>query len=121
MKATKTLGILIVVCVGVICMNGYAAAEEKGFDAAVDSGAGYVGEVQETEGAASHEAGIEKGSVITAIAAYVVAPWGAAATALTVFSGVGLVADVVLPGKYESPQIERMATVEIEIAATDRE
>ena len=121
MKASKTLGTLVMVCVGVICLNGYAAAEEKGFDAAVDSGAGYVGEVQETEGTASHEAGIEKGSVITAIAAYVVAPWGAAATALTVFSGVGLVADVVLPEKSKTPQIERMATVEVEIAAADKD
>ena len=120
MKATKTLGTLIMVCVGVICLNGYAAAEEKAFDAAMESGAGYVGEVQETEGATSHEAGIEKGSVITAIAAYVVAPWGAAATALTIFSGVGLIADAVHLEKSETPQIERMATIEVEIAAADK-
>lgn len=108
MKATKTLKALAMVCAAVICLNGYAAAEENALDAHVG------GE-----------------TVLTAIAAYVVAPWGAAATALTVFTGVGLVADVVMPERNEGPDTTRVMEQvayedqdnreEIELAAKDQD
>ena len=99
MKATNTLKAIAMVCAAVICLNGYAAAEENALDATMENGAGYVGEVQ--------EAALEEGTVITAMAACFVAPWGTAATALTVFTGVGLIADVLIPEKNERPDTYR--------------
>jgi hypothetical protein len=123
MKATNTLKALAMVCAAVICLNGYAAAEENALDATMDNGAGYVDEVQ--------GAGLEEGTVITAMAACFVAPWGAAATALTVFTGVGLIADVLIPEKDERPDtyraMEQVAyknqdnKAGIDLAANDRD
>ena len=131
MKATNTLKALAMVCAAVICLNGYAAAEENTLDVTMDNGAGYVGEVQEAGGAAAQEADLEEGTVITAIAACFVAPWGAAATALTVFTGVGLIADVLIPEKNERPDtyraMEQVAyknqdnKAGIDLAANDRD
>ncbi len=123
MKATETLRALIMVCVGVICLNGYAVADQS---APAENDTECMAAVQETgvalsESAATQNGGIEKESVLAAIAAYVIAPWGAAATALTVFSCAGLIADAVLPEKNETPAIERMAVAELEIAASDKE
>ena len=118
MKATKTIGTLIAVCFGFLCLSSYAAAEENALASNMDTNADYVSDIQETttdlqEGQFSENEGIGKVTAFTAIVAYVAAPWGVASTALTVFSGLGLITDVLSIENNEAPDMEKPQNIEI--------
>lgn len=74
MKATKTIGTLIAVCFGFLCLSSYAVAEENALASNMDTNADYVSNIQETttdlqEGQFSENEGIGKVTAFTAIVA----------------------------------------------------
>ena len=123
MKMTKTIGTLIAVCFGFFCLSGYAAAEENALASIMDTNADYVSNIQETttdlqEGQFPEKESIGKVTALTALVAYVAAPWGVASTAVTVFSGLGMITDALATEKNEAPEMERIQ--DVEIAKADR-
>jgi len=118
MKATKTIGTLIAVCFGFFCLSSYAAAGENALASNMDINADYVSDIQGTttdlqEGQSQSAVGSSKVTAVTAIVAYVAAPWGVASTTLTVFSGIGLIADALTTEKNEAPDMEKAQNIEI--------
>lgn len=118
MKRTKTLRAVAMICAGIICLNGYAAAAENAPAAGKDAGAGYTAAVQEgvENGSTGNINTIMKYVPATAVLAYVAAPWGTVPAALAAYTGLGMIGNALLPEKNGRPVNIRVT----DLAANDR-
>jgi hypothetical protein len=113
MKTTKTLKAMVMGCLVVICMNGYAAADENAPIANVDNGATYVTEAQDAAQVNpdvelnTAEKGFGAKSIGATILACAVAPWGAVPTAIMATTGLGMIYNALVPEGNDNPENTR--------------
>jgi hypothetical protein len=110
MNTTKTLKAVAMICAGIILLQGYAAAADQ-YDqvARVDAGARYTTDSQTTGQADT----MTIGGVILATA---VTPWGTIPGLVTVYSGIGMIVDALVPDKTDKPE----HNPEVELAAQNK-
>ena len=110
MKTTKTLKAMVLGCLVVICMNGYAAADENAPVANLDNGATYVTDAQDAPlgnpdaGLNTAEKGFGAKSIGATILACAVAPWGAVPTAIMATTGLGMIYNALVPERNDKPE-----------------
>jgi hypothetical protein len=110
MKTTKTLKAMVLGCLIVICMHGYAAADENALVANVDNGTVYVGDAQDAEEAKpdveynTAEKGLGKETIGAMALGYAVAPWGAISVAITATTGLSMIYNALVPERNDKPE-----------------
>ncbi len=110
MKTTKTLKAMVLGCLVVICMNGYAAADENAPVANVDNGAAYMTDAQDAAldtpdvELNTAEKGFGAKSIGATILACAVAPWGAVPTAIMATTGLGMIYNALVPERNDKPE-----------------
>ena len=110
MKTTKTLKAMVMGCLVVICMNGYAAADENAPIANVDNGAAYMTDAQDAAlvnpdvELNTAEKGFGVKSIGATILACAVAPWGAVPTAIMATTGLGMIYNALVPERNDKPE-----------------
>jgi hypothetical protein len=126
MKATKTLKVIVISCVLIICMHGYATAEKKGPIVNLDDGAEYISDAQDAQDAAQVKPdvdintsgnGIGKVSIGAIIFAYIVSPWGTLPTFLTATTGLGIIYNALVPERNDKPEINTF----VDLATKDQD
>jgi hypothetical protein len=123
MKTTKTLKVIVISCVLIICMHGYAAAEKKGPVANLDAGAEYMSDAPDAAQVNpdvdinTAENGIGKVSIGAIIFAYIVSPWGTLPTFLTATTGLGIIYNALVPERNDKPEINTF----VDLATKDQD
>jgi hypothetical protein len=100
MKTIKTLKGLLILCVGLFCINGCAATNAyiptdqigSGFHYADDN---YFAEEATYGDTALEEEGVDKKITVSAVLGYMVAPYMLANAVVTVHSGLGMIGGAV--------------------------
>ena len=114
MKTTKTLKAIVISCVLIICLHGYAAAEKKAPVANLDAGAEYMSDAQDAAQVNpdvelnTAEKGIGKVSIGAIIFAYIVSPWGTLPTFITATTGLGIIYSALVPERNDKPEINKV-------------
>ena len=119
MKTTKTLKVMAMICAGIICMQGYAAAGQDVDATALDTGTAYMADADNNSTGnaadltAPVKAGLNKLAVVAAAATYLAAPWGFISAVVAVQPGVGMIAEALSPAHNDLPQyrepVEKLA------------
>jgi hypothetical protein len=110
MKTTKTLKAMVLGCVVVICMHGYAAADENAPVANVDNDAAYMTDAQDaalvdTEAEFNTtEKGLGKETIGAMALGYALAPWGAVSVAITATTGLSMIYNALVPERNDKPE-----------------
>ena len=114
MKTTKTLKTMVIGCVVIICMHGYAAADENASVAKLDADAMHVSNAQDAA-QVNHdvelntaEKGAEKTTIGAAILVYTVAPWVTIPAVITATTSLSMIYNALVPERNDKPEINRV-------------
>jgi peroxiredoxin family protein len=113
MKTTKTLKAMVMGCLVIICMHGYAAADENAPVANLNTGAAHVINAQDAA-QVNHgtdlntvEQGTDKTMAGALILANTIAPWGVIPVVLTATTGLGMIYNALVPERNNKPENTR--------------
>lgn len=102
MGTTKTWKIAVMICAGIICLQGYAAAGQDVQEAKANAGSTVSQDAEKV-----NPEGIGNGTVVTAILGYIGAPWCVIPAVVTVNTGIGMIVNALVPEESDRPGMNR--------------